>query len=148
MGNSETNEKEGKKLTTRRINEMAFAFRHTGTLIAALELGLFTAVSKGASSPAKVAEETGMPIASAERLLIACRTMKLLENDGDEYVNAPDVEKYLVRGRPTYFGPPVSSSRTSAKRRPVVVSPSCAPVTGIPSKRSSATTCQRCKGGG
>ena len=94
----------GQKLTTQRINEMAFAFRHTGTVIAALELGLFTAVSERPSEPAEIAEKTGMPVSSAERLMIACAALELLERRGARYVNAPDVDKYLVRGRPTYFG--------------------------------------------
>lgn len=97
---------EGRKLTTQRINEMAFAFRHTGTLIAALELSLFTSVSEseGPAEPSDVAERIGMSAEAAERLMIACAALGLLEDRGGRYVNAPDVDRYLVRGRPTYFG--------------------------------------------
>lgn len=98
------NRPKGKKLTTQRINEMAFAFKHTGTLIAALELGLFTAVSEGPAEPVEVAEKTGVPAASTERLMVACAALGLLEKQARGYVNAADVDRYLVRGRPTYFG--------------------------------------------
>jgi SAM-dependent methyltransferase len=98
------NEPEGPKLTTQRINEMAFSFRNSAMLIAALELGLFTAVSEGPAGPAEIAEKTGMPVESAERLMITCAALKLLERKGERYVNTPDVDRYLVRGRRTYFG--------------------------------------------
>jgi len=101
---SEVNGSEGQKLTTQRINEMAFSFKNAGTLIAALELGLFTAVSEGPTDPVEAAKKTGMPVESAKRLLIACSALKLLDRRGERYVNSPDVDKYLVRGRPTYFG--------------------------------------------
>lgn len=104
MTESETNGTEGQKVTTQRINEMAFAFRNTGTLIAALELDLFTALCEGPKGPAEVAEKTGMPQESVERIMIACSTLKLIETRGAGYVNAPDVDRYLVRGKPSYFG--------------------------------------------
>lgn len=104
MAESKTSGPGSQKLTTQRINEMAFAFRHTGTLVAAVELGLFTAISEGASKPAEAAEKIGIPTENAERLMIACAALELLEKRGSKYVNAPDVERYLVRGNPTYFG--------------------------------------------
>ena len=58
MSQSKSDGTEGKKLTTQRINEMAFAFRNTGTLIAALELDLFTALSEGPTTPTEAAEKT------------------------------------------------------------------------------------------
>lgn len=104
MSQSKSDGTEGKKLTTQRINEMAFAFRNTGTLIAALELDLFTALSEGPTTPAEAAEKTGMPEDSAQRIMIACAALELIEARGDGYVNAPDVDRYLVRGKPAYFG--------------------------------------------
>jgi SAM-dependent methyltransferase len=101
-----TGRTEDQKPTTQRINEMAFAFKNTGTLIGALELGLFTRVaeSDGPADPAEVAEKIGMSLDAAQRLMIACAALGLLEDRGGGYVNAPDVDRYLVRERPTYFG--------------------------------------------
>jgi hypothetical protein len=104
MAQAETNKPAGRKLTTQRLNEMAFSFRNAGTLIAACELGLFTKISEGPDEPAVIAEKIGIPAESVERLMIACASLGLLEKKGDKYVNAPDVERYLVKGRRTYFG--------------------------------------------
>jgi len=92
------------KLTTQRLNEMAFSFRNAGTLIAAIELNLFTKIAEGTTEPAEVAGKIGIPTDSAERLMIACAALGLLEKKNNKYVNAPDVNKYLVEGSPTYFG--------------------------------------------
>ena len=104
MRQDETGRTDGQKLTTQRLNEMAFAFRHSATLVAAIDVGLFTAVSEGAHNPAKVAEKLDIPTDNAERLMIACTALDLLKKEHQEYTNAPDVEKYLVEGSPTYFG--------------------------------------------
>ena len=104
MAQREASKPEGQKLRTQRINEMALAFKQSGTLKAALELGLFTRVSEGPAEPAGIAEKTGISTNSAERLMIACAALGLLEKEGSKYVNAPDVEKYLVKGSRTYFG--------------------------------------------
>lgn len=95
---------EGQKLTTQRLMEKTLSFRQTGTIIAALEMELFTKLSEGPAEPAEIAEKIGIPVESAERLMIACAAIDVLEKTGGRYVNAPDVEKYLVKGNPTYFG--------------------------------------------
>ena len=95
---------EGQKLTTQRLMEKTLSFRQTGTIIAALEMELFTKLSEGPAEPAEIAEKIGIPVESAERLMIACAAIDVLEKTGGKYVNAPDVEKYLVKGNPTYFG--------------------------------------------
>ena len=104
MTQPETDKPRGQKLTTQRLNEMAFLFRNAGTLIAAIELKLFTKISEGATEPARVAEKIGISADSAERLMITCAALDLLEKRNDKYANAPDVERYLVIGSPTYFG--------------------------------------------
>lgn len=104
MTRPKTDNPQGQKLTTQRINEMAFSFRHTGTLVAAIELGLFTMLSENPSGPAEIAEKMGVPTENAERLMIACVTLHLLEKRGSKYVNVPDVDRYLVKGKPAYFG--------------------------------------------
>ncbi len=104
MAQQEIDKSTGQKLTTQRLNEMAFAFRHSATLVAAVDIGLFTAISEGAHEPEQVAEKLDTPTENAERLMIACAATKLLEKKGKKYVNAPDVEKYLVKTSPTYFG--------------------------------------------
>jgi len=50
-------------------------------------------VSEGPSEPADVAEKTGMNPESAERLMIACAALNLLEIKDGKYVNPPDVDE-------------------------------------------------------
>ncbi len=95
---------EGKKLTTQRIMEIGLSFRQSGAIAAALDLGLFTEISGSTGEPVELAEKIGVPVEPTERLMIACAAMRLLEKRRGKYVNAPDVEKYLVKTSPTYFG--------------------------------------------
>jgi len=104
MSQFESRRSEGQKPTTQRLNEMAFAFRHSSTLVAAIDIGLFTAISEGAHEPAQAAEKLDLPVENAERLMIACASLELLSKEGDRYSNAPDVERYLVETNRAYFG--------------------------------------------
>jgi len=104
MTQPEISKPEGQKLTPERLYDMGFAFKQTGTLIAAIELNLFTKVAESPTEPAEIAEKIGLPANAAERLMIACATIGLLEKRGSKYVNAPDVDRYMVKGRPPYFG--------------------------------------------
>jgi len=104
MVSPDSSKEEGRKLSTQRINEMALAFKQSGTLKAALELNLFTTVAESPAKPAEIAEKIGISADAAERLMIACTALNLLEKKDGEYVNAPDVSKYLVKGSRTYFG--------------------------------------------
>lgn len=104
MSQSGNKKLRGQKLTTQRLNEIAFAFRHSSTLVAAIDIGLFTAISEGSHEPAQAAEKLDLPVENAERLMIACASLDLLSKNGDKYHNAPDVEKYLVKTSRTYFG--------------------------------------------
>ncbi len=104
MTQSESGRPEKEKLTTQRLNEMAFAFRNSAALIAAIDLGLFTAISEGADEPARAAEKLDAPVENTERLMIACAALELLDKAGGRYRNAPDVERYLVKTSLTYFG--------------------------------------------
>jgi len=104
MTQPKSNKPEGQEPTTQRLNEMAFAFKHSATLVAAIDIGLFTAISEGAREPAQVAEKLDIPAENTERLMIACAALDLLKKEANKYNNAPDVEKYLVKTSPTYFG--------------------------------------------
>jgi SAM-dependent methyltransferase len=94
-----------KKAGTVRLQNLSYAHKQSGTLRAALELDLFTKVSEGASSIPAIATALGLTVLNAERLVVACTALELLEKAGDEYRNAPDVERFLVKGKATYIGP-------------------------------------------
>ena len=103
---SRDSKKTEKKLTVTRLNDIAFAFKQSGTLVGAIELNIFTAVSEcdGPADPGTIAKKINLPVDAVERLMIGCAALGVLEKDGEKYTNAPDVEKFLVKTSRTYFG--------------------------------------------
>jgi len=94
-----------KKVDTVRLQNLSYGHKQSATLRAAIELGLFTGVSGGAADIPRIADALGLSGLNAERLVVACTALGLLEKEGDRYRNAPDVERFLVQGKPTYVGP-------------------------------------------
>lgn len=93
------------KINTVRLQNISFGHKQSAALKAAIELDLFTKISEGASTFSKVAEALGITELNAERLVVACAGIGLLEKEGQGYKNAPDVERFLVKGKPNYSGP-------------------------------------------
>jgi len=87
-----------------RLNELAFSFKKSQALAAALECDLFTSLSKGASTPIEIASHCGIDAETADRLLIICKAMDLVAEVDGRNVNHEDVERFLVREAPTFFG--------------------------------------------
>ena len=100
------NSKTGKEARpgVKRINEMSIAYQQAGVLWAAIELELFTKVSQGENELAAIANELGVELEATDRLLTACVALGLLEEKDGKFCNAPDVERYLVKEKPTYHG--------------------------------------------
>ena len=91
--------------TVERLNEMAFGFKKTGALLTAIDLGLFTAIAEGAGAVEEVAVAIGIDAEAADRLLIVCAALDLIStSDEGRFVNADDVERFLVKEKRTYFG--------------------------------------------
>jgi len=90
---------------TTRLQRLVHSYRAAATLMAAVELGLFTQVARGADTEAAVAQALDLTAANAERLVTACVALGLLVRDGDRIGNASDVARFLVEGEPTYAGP-------------------------------------------
>ncbi|MEE2775503.1 MAG: methyltransferase [Acidobacteriota bacterium] len=91
-------------LKTERLNEMAFSFKQAGTLLAAIDLGVFTAISEGAGTVEAIAAKVSVDPEAVDRLLIACKALDLVREVDGSYRNLSDVERYAVRGSRTYFG--------------------------------------------
>ena len=85
---------------TTRLQRMAQAYTESATLYAALDLGLFSHVAAGHDTLEKLASAMDVLPLNAERLVTAVQAMGLVHQDGDRLVNAPDAERYLVRGQP------------------------------------------------
>lgn len=96
---------EKQKVDTVRLQNLSYGHKASGTLKAAMEMDLFTKISEGASDFGKAAEALGISELNAERLMVACASLGLLEKNGQGYCNSPDVERFLVKGKKTYVGP-------------------------------------------
>jgi SAM-dependent methyltransferase len=81
-----------------RLQNLVYAHRQSAVLLAALELGLFTQIARGARSLAELTAALGISDTNAERLLTACAALDLVRRRGDRFENAPDVERFLVEG--------------------------------------------------
>jgi len=88
-----------------RLQNLAYGYRQSATLVAAIELGLFTKISEGATTIDALAAALGVTRPNAERLLAACAALGLVTREGGNYGNAPDVQRFLVDGARTYAGP-------------------------------------------
>ncbi len=91
-------------MKTKRLTGMAYAFKNAGTLLAAIELELFTAISEGAATIEQLSDSLSLPAESIDRLLSACKALELVREEDGRYVNFSDAEKYLVRSSRTYYG--------------------------------------------
>jgi len=92
-------------LTTVRLQNVAQSYGQSAALMAAVEVGVFTAISKGAGTYGEVAAALDIHPTNAERLMVMLCAAGLLEKAEGRHTNAPDVERFLVKGKPGYMGP-------------------------------------------
>jgi len=95
----------GTPVTTVRLQNIAQAYGQSAALMAAVEIGVFTAISKGAGTYEEVARAVDIHPTNAERLMVMLCAAGLLEQASGRHRNAPDVERFLVEGSPGYMGP-------------------------------------------
>jgi hypothetical protein len=94
-----------KRLDTVRLQKTAMAFWESAALMSGVELGLFTAISKGAGNDTEIGKAVDITELNAERLITVCMALDLVSIVEGRYQNAPDVERFLVEGKPGYAGP-------------------------------------------
>jgi SAM-dependent methyltransferase len=92
-------------VTTVRLQNIAQSYGQSAALMAAVEIGVFTAISKGAGTYDEVATAVDIHPTNAERLMVMLCAAGLLQKSGGRHSNAPDVERFLVEGQPGYMGP-------------------------------------------
>ncbi len=92
------------EMKTERLNELAFSFKKTGALVLALELELFTRIDEGRTTVDQIAEALDLDPEMIERLVTTCKAMDLVREVDGRLENFSDVSRYLVKGKPTYFG--------------------------------------------
>jgi hypothetical protein len=104
------------RLDTTRLQAMALAYQQSAALMAAVELDVFTAISGGATTIPAIAAAIGITPRHAGRLVTALTAMTLLSKTGEKYANAPDVERFLVKGSPRYAGPWITFTKPRWER--------------------------------
>jgi hypothetical protein len=86
------------------LHALGLGFMAARTLSVALELRLFTHLSRHTVPLAQIAPAVGLSERAAGRLLSACAALGLVRASPQGFGNTPLVEKYLVEGRPTFIG--------------------------------------------
>jgi len=86
------------------IFQLATGYWASAALLAANELGLFSALAEGAQTARAVAEALGSDPRATEMLLNACGGLNLVVKEGDAYSLSPASAAFLVPGRPGYLG--------------------------------------------
>jgi hypothetical protein len=111
-----TEEATAGRIDTIRLQRLARAYTESAVFYAAIDLELFTHVSGGADSIPALAKAMGTSRLNAERLIVVCLAMGLLEKDTNGLLtNAPDCEKFMVKGSPRYAGPWMTFTRHEVK---------------------------------
>jgi hypothetical protein len=91
--------------TTVRLQNIAQSYGQSAALMAAVEIGVFTAISSGAGTFEEVAGKLDILPVNAERLIVLLCAAGLVVREDGRLKNAPDVERFLVEGKPGYMGP-------------------------------------------
>ena len=86
------------------MSQLARASWLAGVAKSAVNLGICTKLSGGKQSSNWVAKELGANPLHTEEMLNSCVAAGLLEKVGDEYQNSEESAKYLVKGKPNYYG--------------------------------------------
>jgi 3-hydroxy-5-methyl-1-naphthoate 3-O-methyltransferase len=87
-----------------RLLELATGHQRARILFALIRLEVPTLLAEGPRSLAEIAGALRMDGLAAHRFLHACAELGLLVRDGDGFRNAPETQRYLVRGAPAYVG--------------------------------------------
>jgi O-methyltransferase/methyltransferase family protein len=84
---------------TRRLCEMGLAYVYSQALFAAIDLGLFNALGRGAATPDELARLLHIHPEGCRRLLVALRQLGLVEHDQHVYTNCA-LGAYLTADSP------------------------------------------------
>ncbi|MBD0371738.1 MAG: methyltransferase [Pyrinomonadaceae bacterium] len=92
-------------VTPDNIMQLGLGFWASKTLLSAVELGLFTELSKGAMTAEAVGERLNLHTRSVRDFLDALVSLSMLERDANGfYSNTPQTDTFLDRNKPTYLG--------------------------------------------
>ncbi len=87
-----------------KIKQLAYGVFPAYAMVAAMELDLFSPLSRHAKSAADLAAELQVSVAKLAVLLDALVSAELLERNDELYRNSAEAEEFLVRGKGNYLG--------------------------------------------
>jgi hypothetical protein len=90
--------------TPERILGLGLGFWGSKTLLSAVEIGLFTELTKGPLDAKTLADRLMLHPRSARDFLDALVALNMLERDGDRYANTTETDLFLDRAKPSYVG--------------------------------------------
>ncbi|MEU6131738.1 methyltransferase [Saccharopolyspora sp. NPDC047091] len=85
-----------------RIMRVGMGFQESRTLLAAVELGVFTELARGPADGEELRTRLGVDQRGARDFFDALVAMGFLERSDGRYRNAPDADAYLDRAKPAY----------------------------------------------
>ena len=87
-----------------KILQTGLAFWASKTLLSAIEIGVFTELSRGPEYFESLSGRLGLHPRSARDFLDALVALGFLQRDGDQYTNTPETGLFLDRKKPSYVG--------------------------------------------
>jgi hypothetical protein len=90
--------------TPEKILQTGLAFWASKTLLSAIEMGVFTELSRGAERYDALSGRLGLHPRSARDFLDALVALGFLTRSGDRYANTPETDLFLDKGKPSYVG--------------------------------------------
>ena len=90
--------------TPDKILQTGLAFWASKTLLSAIEIGVFTELSRGAEQFDALGGRLGLHPRSSRDFLDALVALGFLTRSGDRYANTPETDLFLDRGKPSYVG--------------------------------------------
>lgn len=92
------------QLSPDKILQTGLAFWASKTLLSAIEMGLFTELSRGPEHFDSVSGRLDLHPRSARDFLDALVALGFLNRSGDRYANTPETDLFLDRKKPSYVG--------------------------------------------
>ena len=93
-----------RQITPAKVMQLGLGFWGSKTLLSAIELGLFTELSRGPLDAETVVKRLELHPRSARDFLDALVALGMLKRTGARYANTPETARYLDRSKPSYIG--------------------------------------------
>jgi len=93
-----------RSMTPDQILQLGFGFWGSKTLLSAVELGLFTELTKGSLDAETLTRRLELHPRSARDFFDALVALGMLKRTGTRYANTAETAKFLDRNKPSYLG--------------------------------------------